>query len=139
MDREDLLDSLIVDQMASLMAGPAGVDFRKTLASATDRLLTDLERDGQSRETLSFALHSLRGMCANVGLRAVSERAGVLQLAALDGRLPANAAAELRCLVGVSLDAFEGRLGASSNAATPSDVNSFGGGASVGNSCGAAA
>ncbi|MEQ8602138.1 MAG: Hpt domain-containing protein [Marivibrio sp.] len=111
MGGETLLDECIVDQMASLMPGAAGDEFRGTLRHATERLVSDLERDALSAQSLSFALHSLRGMCANVGLRAVSERAGALQLAALEERLPADAADELRRLIGASLDALEARLG----------------------------
>jgi len=112
MGGEDLLDDCIVDQMASLMPGSAGIEFRETLGLATERLLSDLTDGGPSRQSLGFALHSLRGMCANVGFRAVSERAGALQLAALEDRLPASAAAELRALIAASLDALERRLAA---------------------------
>lgn len=112
MGGETLLDDCIVDQMASLLPGAAGIEFRETLSVATERLLADLESGALSRESRSFALHSLRGMCANVGFRAASERAGALQLAALEGEVHADAAMELRRLIDASLDALTRRLDA---------------------------
>ncbi len=80
-----LLDASVVDGVRALMSGPQYGSLLETYLSSstelTEQLKACLRQD--RRQDVSRIAHSAKGAALNLGLKAVAERAGVLQREAL--------------------------------------------------------